>query len=201
MSDARETAEAIAAPNSDHYAEARRIIDRGETAFQKSVGSDIVRFNPAAFSSFQNEIALALASRDAVIAEQAERINDLEKLVYVPGLWRCAKCNCTVVSTSLYVESGNFAANNEPQQCPNDCGPMWRVTERQAGNDVIDVQDTLAQRATAAESRIADLEAKLAERTRERDAALTARDIALADKETALQERNKMEMGRDESDA
>lgn len=69
---------------------------------------------------------------DAANAE----IERLERLVYVPGVWVCAKCKLPLVSTILDAGSGRFAANKEPQQCPNGCGPMWRKTERDAGNEL-----------------------------------------------------------------
>lgn len=59
-----------------------------------------------------------------------------EALVYVPGLRKCAKCGCQVTSNHLNYPAGTITANNEPQDCPNGCGPMWPVTERQAGNDL-----------------------------------------------------------------
>lgn len=62
----------------------------------------------------------------------------LEKLVYVPGLWRCPKCKLQLISSTLHVNIGRLSANTEPQRCPNECGPMWRITERDAGNEVID---------------------------------------------------------------
>lgn len=36
-----------------------------------------------------------------------------------------------------------MSANNSPQECPNGCGPMWRLTERQAGNEAIDRMETM----------------------------------------------------------
>ena len=72
------------------------------------------------------------------LAEARKEIERLEKLVYVPGLWRCAKCNLRLVSNTLYADSGKMTANNSPQQCVNGCGPMWRVTEREAANEQID---------------------------------------------------------------
>jgi hypothetical protein len=68
----------------------------------------------------------------------AERIKELEKLVYVPGMRKCAKCKCVLISNFLHADSGMIAANNKPQQCPNDCGPMWPVTERESGNEMAD---------------------------------------------------------------
>lgn len=71
------------------------------------------------------------------VAALRDEVERLEKLVYVPGLWKCAKCSCQTISHYLHAESGKVAANNDPQQCPNDCGPMWRVTERDAANEMI----------------------------------------------------------------
>jgi hypothetical protein len=65
-------------------------------------------------------------------------ITRLERLVYVPGVWRCAKCKLSLVSTNLHADSGEMSANNSPQTCPNGCGPMWRKTEREAGNELCD---------------------------------------------------------------
>ena len=65
-------------------------------------------------------------------------IERLERLVYVPGLWRCPKCQFNLVSNTLHAGTGMVSADNKPQQCANGCGPMWRVTERDAGNDLID---------------------------------------------------------------
>lgn len=56
------------------------------------------------------------------------RIAELEKAQYVPGLFRCAKCNCHLIASNLNENSGNISANNDPQKCPNKCGPMWKVT-------------------------------------------------------------------------
>jgi len=81
-----------------------------------------------------------------LLAKAVERIRELEQLVYVPGLWRCAKCECQVMSTNLHAASGRISANNEPQACPNNCGPMWRVTERDAGNRLIDQADREQER-------------------------------------------------------
>ena len=78
-------------------------------------------------------------------AAQAE-IERLAKLVYVPGQTRCAKCKFVLISTEINAGTGQFRVNNEPQECPNGCGPMWRVTERDAGNELIDSMDEMADR-------------------------------------------------------
>ena len=100
-------------------------------------------------------------------AEQAERelaeakreVERLEKLVYVPGLLKCAKCGCSVISTNLHYPSGGFSADNRPKECPNGCGPMWRVTERdcrkrmgtRAGNALVIARAALARAAEGGE--------------------------------------------------
>ena len=90
-------------------------------------------------------------SRFNVTNRHAERLDALEaenerleRLVYVPGVWVCAKCKLSLVSTLLDVSRGLFAANKEPQQCPNGCGPLWRKTERDAGNELCIRIDELA---------------------------------------------------------
>lgn len=70
--------------------------------------------------------------------ERDIEIKRLEKLVYVPGVLMCAKCKFQQVSINLHVNTGQRSANNSPQQCPNGCGPLWRVTERDAGNEMVD---------------------------------------------------------------
>lgn len=74
----------------------------------------------------------------ATLNEAADEIDRLEKLVYVPGLLKCAKCGFALIKTNLHVQTGNFSTNNEPDHCPNDGAPLWRVTERDAGNEMVD---------------------------------------------------------------
>lgn len=85
--------------------------------------------------------------------EAEAEVSRLEALVYVPGVWRCPKCQLSLVSTILDASSGRIAANKEPQRCPNDCGPMWRVTERDAGNRLVDDMDREVERRREAEER------------------------------------------------
>lgn len=77
-----------------------------------------------------NRAANTIESLTTQLSEAQGRIGELEKLVYVPGVFKCQRCECVTVSTSLHVNIGTMSANNDPQQCPNNCGPMWRVTER-----------------------------------------------------------------------
>lgn len=61
--------------------------------------------------------------------------------IYIPGIFRCAKCDLDLVSTNLHVPGGGMSANDKPQRCPNGCGPLWRVTYKEhyhRGDETID---------------------------------------------------------------
>jgi hypothetical protein len=79
-----------------------------------------------------------LALRDAEITE-------LRALVYVPGLWRCEKCEFQLLSNEMDANTGRMRPNNTPQVCANGCGTMSRVTERDAGNRLCDRLDPLQE--------------------------------------------------------
>lgn len=95
---------------------------------------------------------------DAIEQERrrlASRVAELEALVYVPGLWCCAKCQFQLVQASLHAQSGTVSSRDVPgDKCPNCDVPLWRVTERQAGNQMVD-------RCEAAVLRSRDLELAL----------------------------------------
>jgi hypothetical protein len=73
----------------------------------------------------------------------ADEMARLKKLVFVPGLRKCAKCNFSLMTTELRASDGSMRADNSPQECANGCGPMWPVTERDAGNELLDRIDTM----------------------------------------------------------
>lgn len=85
----------------------------------------------------------SLAARTAELEAEAAR---LTRLVYVPGVTKCAKCSLVLISTAIDANSGRFAAITDPQQCPNGCGPMWRRTERDAGSELCDRLDAVHER-------------------------------------------------------
>lgn len=52
--------------------------------------------------------------------------------IFVPGIWRCAKCQFTLAQSSLNASDGTVTARENPgEHCPNDASPMWRVTWKQ----------------------------------------------------------------------
>lgn len=95
----------------------------------------------------------------AKLRAEVERLtkerDELARQVYVPGLWECARCGCNLVVTEIHAATGAMRAGEEPQRCPNDCGPMWRKTERKAGNEVCDRLDAEIAKREAAESALA----------------------------------------------
>lgn len=54
---------------------------------------------------------------------------EIERLVYIPGVWRCAKCGFGLVQSNLNARDGSVTARDDPgEKCPNDGAPLWRVT-------------------------------------------------------------------------
>lgn len=127
----------------------------------------------------------------AELAEAKRECERLEKLVYVPGLLKCAKCGCSVISTNLHYPSGDFSADSSPKECPNGCGPMWPVTERAAGNEMVD-------RCEAQQCRAEQAERDLAEARAQRDASdtLVWRYVDLSDLRRADVEAHEASTGR-----
>jgi hypothetical protein len=73
-----------------------------------------------------------------VAVQIVEAIEALERQVYVPGLWRCPKCGFVLCQANLYAATGAVGARDTAgDKCPNCHGPLWRVSERQAGNDMV----------------------------------------------------------------
>lgn len=97
--------------------------------------------------------------------EEAETENArLARLVYVPGQWRCAKCKFTLIQANLNANGGTVTARDQPgDKCPNCDSPLWRVTERDAGNEMIDRAEEAFEAKRAAETHSAALARALEE--------------------------------------
>ena len=50
--------------------------------------------------------------------------------VFVPGQLQCVKCGFVLTKVGIHPD-GSSSAINEPDDCPNGCGPLWKVTERE----------------------------------------------------------------------
>lgn len=90
---------------------------------------------------------------ELALSESRAECERLREQVYVPGIWRCAKCELELMTSILAVSSGSIHADNSPQVCPNNCGPMWRVTERDQRKEAQALHEKEFLRAQAAEAR------------------------------------------------
>lgn len=98
-----------------------------------------------------------------LLFDAADEVERLEKLVFVPGMMRCAKCKFVGMHMVLRASDGavGVKADLEPEKCPNGCGPLWRVSERDSGNEVCDRLEKYILRERALEAalqEIADLD-------------------------------------------
>jgi hypothetical protein len=112
---------------------------------------------------------------DAEIHSLRQQVAELEadrerlgKLVYLPGIHECRKCNLLQISTNLHVMDGSTSADNTSKECANGCGPMWKVTYKDSFNEVM-------QRAEKAESQLSAYREAL-ERLRDCDWVITPHD-------------------------
>lgn len=80
----------------------------------------------------------------------------------VPGKMHCARCKFSLQRINLYVLSGSVGAgDNATEPCPNGCGPLWPVTWEQEAREGWRINETLFERAYAAETALKDLKSRL----------------------------------------
>lgn len=96
---------------------------------------------------------------DRIMAQIAEAIEPLEKKVYVPGQWRCPKCEFRLTQSNLYAATGTVGPRDQPgDKCPNCDTPLWRVSAMDDRNEAYkcanDTFDQLEKLNTAAQSLI-----------------------------------------------
>lgn len=103
------------------------------------------------------------------LIRQQARSAELEALVYVPGEWHCPKCNLVLLASVMAAANGEMYTDDKPQQCANGCGPMWRVSERQARIQARKDYCEEWDKRSAADTRIAELEALVAYYKRDAD--------------------------------
>lgn len=87
-----------------------------------------------------------LVAAQALIAEE-------QAAKFVPGCWRCAKCNFELNKSVLYVKGGGIGPDlGRPEPCPNDGEPMQRVSWKDDAMRVAKVCTGQVERAVKAES-------------------------------------------------
>lgn len=70
-----------------------------------------------------------IAHTEGLVHKIADALGKLERLVYVPGQWRCPKCEFRLTQSNLYAATGTVGPRDEPgDKCPNCDGPLWRVS-------------------------------------------------------------------------
>lgn len=61
----------------------------------------------------------------------------------VPGRWRCPKCNFSLSSMNLNLGNGTVSMRDEPgEKCPNDGSPMWRVSYKEAYEELCETANS-----------------------------------------------------------
>lgn len=81
-----------------------------------------------------------------------DRFKSLEKLVYVPGQWRCPKCDFRLSQMTLYAANGAVGPNDTPgEKCPNCNGPLWRVSAMDDRNEAFKCANDTFDRLAAAQ--------------------------------------------------
>jgi len=119
-----------------------------------------IREAAAMIRSLSLRVEAEKRAREEALAENAR----LARLVYVPGQWRCAKCKFTLIQANLNANDGTVTARDQPgDKCPNCDSPLWRVTERDAGNEMIDRAEEAFEAKRAAETHSAALARALEE--------------------------------------
>lgn len=106
----------------------------------------------------------ALEADAATIAKLSAELADAKSKLYVPGRWRCPKCNFGLSQFKIRASDGAIGASDTPgEKCPNCDTPLWRVTEREAGDELGERAQEYLQRAVAAEALLVAAREALAE--------------------------------------
>lgn len=97
------------------------------------------------------------------IPNRAEVADAIEALVFVPGQWRCPKCNFTLQQAVMNAQTGEVRAQDKPgEPCPNCDSPLWRSTWKQDAEELANRAVEQAERAQAAEVQVETLATDLA---------------------------------------
>lgn len=78
----------------------------------------------------------AFESMSCLAATHAERAHKLLAEPFIPGQVHCTKCKLQLTKRVIGISSGTIGAgDNNTDQCPNGCGPLWPVTRKQADQE------------------------------------------------------------------
>ena len=103
----------------------------------------------------RTDIPLLISALDAAI----ERAEKAEALVYVPGFWKCAKCNFVLQQSNLNAHDGTVTPRDEPgDRCPNCASPLWRVSWKEEAADRLATVGRFFDDLTSLRARVAEYE-------------------------------------------
>jgi hypothetical protein len=98
----------------------------------------------------------AIAEKDDEIARLSAELAAAKSQLYAPGRWRCPKCNFGLTQMKMRASDGTVGSRDDPgEKCPNCDTPLWRVTEREAGDELAERCAEQMQRAIKAEDDLA----------------------------------------------
>lgn len=76
---------------------------------------------------------------------------------FVPGAWRCPKCNFRLLQSNLNAADGTVTARDTPgDKCPNCDGPLWRISWKDEAQENLSLAENQLERALAAEVKLAE---------------------------------------------
>ena len=62
---------------------------------------------------------------------------------YIPGVFRCAKCNFRLVQSNLNAADGTVTArDNAGEKCPNCSVPLWRVSWKDEAQENMEIAES-----------------------------------------------------------
>ena len=97
----------------------------------------------------------------SAMLSDSPRVKELERLVYVPGLWRCEKCDFELLQSNLNACDGSVTARDEPgDKCPNCNHPLSRVTERKRHHDAMALSERFFEESRSLRSELAAMTGK-----------------------------------------
>lgn len=109
------------------------------------------------------EFVNALKQSAPALLRAARESERLVALVYMPGQWRCPKCELQLTQSNLNAADGSVTARDDPgDKCPNCDSPLWRVSYREAFKDTMKVAEQVIAEKNVMHAELAQLRARLA---------------------------------------
>jgi cell division protein FtsB len=96
----------------------------------------------SAIAARPDEARQLQAAQESELALLRKENETLRALVYMPGQWRCPKCEFQLTQSNLNAQDGSITARDDPgDKCPNCSSPLWRVSYREAFKDMMQISE------------------------------------------------------------